>query len=93
MPILWFEQHVKMSEDIGNEVKFLLSMPTIGIKSGFLLVLLGSIQILFVPLTRIISRLFSAPTKNLEMNEIKLNKKEKLEISPLMKKKISQEKT
>jgi hypothetical protein len=90
MPILWFEQHVKMSQEIGDEVKFILTMPSIGVKSGFLFILIGCLQIVFIPIVRILSGLLFSP-KNLkivEMQEIKTTKREKPEISPLVKKKI-----
>lgn len=90
MPILWFEQHVKMSQNIGDEVKFILSMPSIGVKSGFLFILIGFLQIMLIPCAKILSRLFCSrkhliETKNIGDIE---KKKEKPEKSPLMKKKI-----
>jgi hypothetical protein len=30
LPILWFEQHVKMSESIADEIKLVLKLPTLG---------------------------------------------------------------
>lgn len=55
MPILWFEQHVKMNEDIANEVKLILKLPHIGQMLGTLFVVIGSITIIFIPLKNYLS--------------------------------------
>lgn len=34
IPILWFEQHVKMSSNIADEIKIVLSLPVLGQKMG-----------------------------------------------------------
>lgn len=81
---------MKMSQEIGDEVKFILSMPSIGVKSGFIFILIGFVQITLVPCAKILSRLCSRQ-KNLietiDIGDIEM-KKEKPEKSPLMKKKI-----
>lgn len=56
MPILWFEQHVKMSEDIANEVKMILKLPRIGQIMGIALIAIGIAQIFVLPIVKFISR-------------------------------------
>lgn len=81
---------MKMSEEIGEEVKLILIMPSLGVKSGFFFILIGVLQIMFMPILRKCSRLIVRP-KNLkivEMQEMRTSQKEKRDISPLVKKKI-----
>lgn len=56
MPILWFEQHVIMSEDIANEVKMILSFPAVGQTMGAIFVVIGLILIIINPLRNIFIR-------------------------------------
>lgn len=53
MPILWFEQHVKMSESIANEIKFVLKMPKIGQAIGAVQCIIGFIILLAVPIIKL----------------------------------------
>lgn len=56
MPILWFEQHVKMNEEIADTVKLILKVPHIGQLLGVLFVLIGTLQIMFMPVRNYLSR-------------------------------------
>lgn len=55
MPILWFEQHVKMSKDIASEVKMILTFPSIGVAMGFVTILIGVLQVAFIPVKNFVS--------------------------------------
>lgn len=50
MPILWFEQHVKMSDEIAGEVKMLLELPGWGQTMGVVFIAIGIVQIIFFPI-------------------------------------------
>lgn len=58
MPILWFEQHVKMSADIADEVKMILTLPYSGQLMGILFIVFGIVQILFLPIKKFLSHRF-----------------------------------
>lgn len=58
MPILWFEQHVKMSQEIADEVKMITSLPHQGQMMGIVFILIGIIQITFLPIKNLITRSF-----------------------------------
>lgn len=52
VPVLWFEQHVKMSENIADEIKFALDMPYMGQLMGAVICIIGLIALLIMPLMR-----------------------------------------
>lgn len=85
MPILWFEQHVEMSEDIANEVKMILAMPHSGQMMGLLFVVIGMVQIMFLPIKNFVtSRFCLKQSKVCDVNrkaEVELSKPE---FSPLI---------
>jgi hypothetical protein len=87
MPILWFEQHVKMSESIVDEVKLLLRMPGLGQKMGFVTIIIGILQIICIPTFKTLEKRLckSEKSKVVDCVEITMLTKEQ-EISPLMKK-------
>lgn len=89
MPILWFEQHVKMSDSIADEIKFILKMPSLGQKMGCLAILIGILQIICIPtlktLKRHLCKAARSKSKVIDCVEITMLNKEP-EISPLMKK-------
>lgn len=53
VPVLWFEQHVKMSESIADEIKFALNMPYMGQLMGAVIFIIGLIALLIIPLMRL----------------------------------------
>lgn len=53
IPVLWFEQHVKMSESIADEIKFALDMPYMGQLMGAVICIIGLIALLIMPLMRL----------------------------------------
>lgn len=55
MPVLWFEQHVVMSESIANEIKLVLNLPLMGQIMGVVICIIGLITLLIVPLLRLCS--------------------------------------
>ncbi|KAG5684261.1 hypothetical protein PVAND_013497 [Polypedilum vanderplanki] len=57
MPILWFEQHVKMSKSIANEIKIVLKMPRWGQLVGIAAAVIGFCIVLVIPLKIVIERL------------------------------------
>jgi CD36 family len=89
MPILWFEQHVKMSEEIASEVKMLLELPSMGQMMGVLFIALGIIQIVFLPIKTFITRQcctkhrkVSSFDKNVKIDLLEVNSSP--EVSPLI---------
>jgi hypothetical protein len=56
MPILWFEQHVKMSDEIAGEVKMLLKLPSWGQTMGVVFIAIGIMQIIFIPIKHFVTR-------------------------------------
>lgn len=95
MPILWFEQHVKMSEEIADEVKMILQLPRLGQIMGFVFIVIGALQIAFFPLKNCLTRLFCTKhikncdlNKNLKVDPIEL--KHMPEISPLIQEKTAE---
>jgi hypothetical protein len=56
MPILWFEQHVQMSQEIANEVQMIIKLPSMGVFMGFVTIFIGVLQVSFIPLKNLITR-------------------------------------
>jgi len=50
MPVLWFEQHVKMSSEIADEIKLVLTIPSMGQMMGVAVMLLGFVMVIMLPL-------------------------------------------
>ena len=93
MPILWFEQHVQMNDEIADEVKLILKLPHIGQMMGVLLILIGSIQIMFMPLKNYLSRrccLKHSKISDLSVGVIHVGSDPPPEISPLISTEISE---
>jgi hypothetical protein len=55
-PMIWFEQHVVMTQDISAEIAEVLSLPFKGQFTGFLLLVLGLIILLFLPIKNLVYR-------------------------------------
>lgn len=53
---MWFEQHVKMSDEIAGEVKMILNLPSWGQAIGVLFIIIGVVQITFLPGKNYVSR-------------------------------------
>lgn len=81
MPILWFEQRVKMDDAAANEIKLALNMPTTGRIAGIVLCVVGIIMSIWYPLDNLIRR-----KRQIKPNDIQdLNKiVNKAEVSPLL---------
>lgn len=91
MPILWFEQHVKMSEDIADEIKTLLRIPIAGQLMGLITAIVGVFVLTFLPLKQFLKNQCCDSRnkiKNLHLQAKKENHDEKVtnlpEISPLI---------
>lgn len=87
MPILWFEQHVKMSDDIADEIKMILKMPYMGQVMGIAMIIIGIIEIILFPLYKHITHLLCTnhskiSDKNNERNSLEIRAAP--EISPLI---------
>ena len=68
IPILWFEQHVKMSESIANEIKLVLKMPKIGQAIGALQCIIGFIILIAIPIKKICTDRRRRKVKVFDMN-------------------------
>lgn len=68
MPILWFEQHVKMSESIADEIKLILNMPKIGQAIGAIQCIIGFIILLAIPITKWSTYRRKRKVKDFDMN-------------------------
>ena len=68
MPILWFEQHVKMSESIADEIKFVLKMPKIGQAIGAIQCIIGFIILMTVPIVKLSTYRRKRKVKDFDMN-------------------------
>lgn len=87
MPILWFEQHVEMSESIADEVKMILKLPRWGQTMGIVTIVIGIAQVAFLPTLKLISRLLCPKRSKVSDKNIRfdsLDVKTLPEISPLM---------
>lgn len=89
MPILWFEQHVKMSEEIASEVRMILDLPCMGQMMGIVFIAIGIMQIIFIPMKKCITRQccvkhtkVSSFDKNTKIDLLEVNPPP--EISPLI---------
>lgn len=81
MPILWFEQHVKMSESIANEIKLVLNMPKIGQVIGAVQCIIGIIILMAVTIIKLSTyRLRKRKVK--DMNGNVLLTAEKMKVLP-----------
>lgn len=88
MPILWFEQHVEMSEAIASEIKMILELPHMGVLMGVLFIVIGLVHIIFIPMKNLISQCCCTQRRkivDLDKN-IKVNPEDSglPEISPLL---------
>lgn len=85
MPILWFEQHVEMSEDIANEVKMILTLPHSGQMMGVVFLVIGMVQIMFIPIKNFVTSRFCLKQSKIcdssKKTEVELSKPES---SPLI---------
>lgn len=91
MPILWFEQHVLLSEDIADEIKTLLRIPIAGQLMGIFTAIVGLFVLTFLPLKQFLTSQCCdsrKKIKNLNIQSMKDNHDEKVtnlpEISPLI---------
>lgn len=89
MPILWFEQHVEMSEEIASEVRMILELPCMGQMMGIVFIAIGIMQILLIPMKNFITRQcctkhskVSNFDKNIRTDLLEVNQSP--EISPLI---------
>lgn len=55
-PVLWFEQHVTMNEEMASEVKMVVIVPKIGYICCGIIVLVGFVMAVWLPVTRWIVR-------------------------------------
>jgi hypothetical protein len=86
MPILWFEQHVKMSKEIADEIKIVLKMPRWGQLAGAFTAVIGFCIVLIIPLKVVIERsCFSQ--KRRKVSDYDVNGNALLESAQEMKKK------
>lgn len=69
VPVLWFEQHVKMSESIANEIKFALNMPLMGQIMGIVMFIIGLITLLIIPLLSICQKRTRRKVKDFDINQ------------------------
>lgn len=87
MPILWFEQHVKMGEDIADEVKMILNLPRLGQIMGIVFIFIGVSQIMLLPIKNFISQQCCASKVNAFDKNDKIDALDVIrspEISPLI---------
>lgn len=85
MPILWFEQHVKMSDDIASEVRMILDLPFQGQMMGVIFIIIGVLQISFIPLKNFISgRCCDSRSKVSDLDKPDEDVEPSPEISPLL---------
>lgn len=64
MPILWFEQHVQMTDSIADEIKLVLLVPFAGQIIGFCSVIIGIIISTFLPLKNFLKKNFCSKNQN-----------------------------
>lgn len=55
-PVLWFEQHVRMSADMATEIRLVLAMPCIGYAACAVMVALGVLLVVLLPCVRLMRR-------------------------------------
>lgn len=87
MPILWFEQHVQMNEEIADTVKLILKVPHIGQMMGAMFVLIGIIQMIYMPLKKYLLRRCCpnhSKISDLSVDVINVDSDPQPEISPLI---------
>lgn len=82
MPILWFEQHVKMSDEIAGEVKMLLQLPSMGQMMGVVFIAIGIVQIIFLPIKNYVTLRCCSKHSKVSNFDKNLNKTDLLESSP-----------
>lgn len=75
VPVLWFEQHVKMSEDIANEIKLVLDLPLMGQIMGVGVSIIGLIILLIIPFLRLCSCSQNRKVKDINSDVLMIEKK------------------
>jgi hypothetical protein len=80
IPVLWFEQRVKMNDEILGHVKILLGIPNWGETLGVFFVVIGIIQIIIIPLKHFFTKKFCEQEVKTENLEVKVSP----EVFPLL---------
>lgn len=80
VPVLWFEQHVKMSESIANEVKLVLNLPLMGQLMGVVICIIGLITLFIIPLVRLFDCAKSRKIKDVNC-DVHMNEKKAIEVN------------
>jgi hypothetical protein len=75
VPVLWFEQHVEMSESIANEIKLVLDLPLMGQIMGVVICIIGLITLLIIPLVRLCSCSQNRKVKDVNSDVLMIEKK------------------
>lgn len=68
IPILWFEQHVKMTKEIANEIKFVLKMPRLGQTIGIFQIVVGVLILASIPLKKLCIAARKRKVKDFDVN-------------------------